>query len=180
MVRLPTGKRLLYLLAVIVLVPLTFALEYVFSKQEIGDRDLRPPIVAHGDTPVEFAGSRWRLASIRPGPAKEGARLPAGTTLVFVTVEVRPTNAAAGKKIEYCTFQVTNDEGDVWTSSFGLAATGGAARACTVEVNDERTPIPAGKTVSVVTTYLVPTEEAAKLRAVLSVVGARQQVEFHR
>ncbi|MBM7785186.1 hypothetical protein [Tenggerimyces flavus] len=170
---------MLYLLAVIVLVPLTIALEYVFSAQEIGDRDQRPPIVARGDTPVEFAGSRWRLVSIRPGPAEKGARLPAGTSLVFVTVEVTPTNAAAGKKIEYCTFQVWNEDDDVWKTSFGLAATG-AATGCMVEGDEGRTPILAGRTVPVLTTYLVPTEEAGKLRAVLSVVGEKRQVEFHR
>lgn len=180
MVRLPEGKRLLYLLVVLALVPLTFALEYVFSEQEIGNPDERPPIVARGDAEVEYAGARWRLASIRSGPAEKGAKLPAGTTLVFVTVEVTPTNAAAGKKIEFCTFQLRNDEGDVWTTSHGLAATGGAVTSCTVEVDDERTTIPVGRTVPVLTTYLVPTGEVAKLRAVLSVVKESRQVEFHR
>lgn len=178
--RLPAGKNLAYLIAVIILVPLTIAVEYAFSKQEIDNPDSRPPIVARGEAPVEYAGTRWRLASLRPGPADEDAVLPRGTTLLYVTVEVTPLTAAASKAIEFCGFDLTNEEGDVWSQSFGLADTGGAATSCTIEVNDEDELIPPGRTQSVVSTFLVPSEEAERVWPVTQVRGQERKLAFRR
>jgi hypothetical protein len=177
---LPTGRKLAYLIAVIILVPLTIAVEYGFSKQEIDSPESRQPIVARGEAPVEYGGARWRLVSLRPGPAAEGAVLPKDTTLLFVTVEVTPLNAAASKAIEYCGFDLTNDEGDVWSRSFGLAETGGAATSCTIEVNDEDEPIPPGRTQSVVSTFLVPSAEAGRVWPVTQLRGQERKLAFRR
>lgn len=180
----PPGRRrarargrshLRYVLALLLLVPLTAGLQYAFDHMET-----RPPMhqavtVARGDS-AEYAGATWKLSGARPGPPQRGVRLPRGVVLLYVAVTVRPADQAASRRIESCAFEAVDGAGRTWeTASLSVPdyeGLGDPATSCSTPSGDfDQRPIRPGQSQRVVTAFVVPEKAAEEVRLQVRVDG---------
>jgi hypothetical protein len=179
------GRRgdLPYILGLVVLIPLTIALEYTIEA-----RSIRPPM--HEAVTVEqgadatYAGAVWRLLGARPGEPREDARIPRDAVVYYVGISITPQDRAASRRIESCRVRVVDDQERVWTSApFGVPdfeRFGNPPTGCYAPGEGfGREPIRPGRTQAMVTAFLVPKEVVPRLRIQVLVGGAEPRyLEF--
>ncbi len=169
-------SHLAYLLALLVLVPLTAGLQYAFDEHAT-----RPPmheVVSVARTvSVDYAGARWKLAAVRTGPPQDGVRLPRGAVVVYAAFSVQPHDRAASRRIGSCRFEAVDGAGRTWgTAATGvpdLAALGDPPTGCYATAGDfEQKPIPPGTDQRVLTAFVVPKRAVTSLRIQVQVEEA--------
>lgn len=113
------------LVAVVVLVPVTLGV--TFSNEWVNYYSTRPsqPVVVDAGSTADFAGTGWRVDSTQriTSTSTEGmeARLPAGSDLVVVTVDVTPRVLDEKGLSPFCELRLEEAGGGELARSWGDA-----------------------------------------------------------
>ncbi|MDF2444089.1 MAG: hypothetical protein JWR01_2292 [Subtercola sp.] len=119
-------RNAIALIAVVVLVPVTLGV--TFSNEWLDYYSNRPsqPVTVDPGAAADFAGTGWRVDSTRriTSTSTEGAdaRLPGGTDLIVVTVDVTPRVLDENGLSPYCELRLEEAEGGELARSWGDAA----------------------------------------------------------
>ncbi|RFA09059.1 hypothetical protein B7R54_07340 [Subtercola boreus] len=119
-------RNAIALVAVVVLVPATLGV--TFSNEWVRYYSSRPsqPVVVDSGAEADFAGTGWRVDSTRriasTSPEGEAARLPAGSDLVVVTVDVTPRELDENGASPYCELRLEEQGGGELARNWGDAA----------------------------------------------------------
>ncbi|MEU3020051.1 hypothetical protein ABZ635_21950 [Nocardiopsis sp. NPDC007018] len=167
----PLWKRLHlpYLGALVVLLPGMTVWPYLTELDAARASGLvRPEAVAVSGNTAELAGSEWETVGYMTGFLDGQPAPPEGTEIVDVGFKVTPGDDDAGTRLkDYCRFRALDGDGRSWepTNEFSLRNLaedpGRVLGGCT---GSDWEAIPAGRTQSLVVTYLVPAEVADDLR----------------
>jgi hypothetical protein len=163
----------LYALAVLLLVPATVGYLYWVEARSFGaDGPGAGPITAAEGAALTYQGTTWKLTYTGKGPVRDGERLPDDARLIFATIEVTPSTAEAGRRIESCGFEATDGAGRTWRSDTlpaDLEALDDPATGCYSDRGEFGTgPIRAGEKQPVLAVFLVPKDAVPDLRVLVS------------